>query len=287
MDNFEFQEQKLITVLGELRSIFYDYDFHSIHEGSRVQQLGDEEKMYFSRELDQYEEAFKNQARVAYLTIQAYLELKALPKYLEMAVITLEPFFKTSSKLMESGYHEESGDNYNLFTYECFTILSPFGFLSHLQHEAMLRRTGIIYLENILENTAVIINDLGESPKSEAQVYNAVKTVLKSTFPSSKDSSSTAFQQTAKCYKPDILLPSLNCAIEYKYATTKQDLINTVDQILMTLTDMVKIRITNYFTLFFMQKRASGALRSLTKCGRIKIFPVTGKAYWCISPQRL
>ena len=71
-------------------------------------------------------------------------------------------------------------------------------------------------LENILNSTATLLADFDIQPKSEPEVYKPMINICKTAFPDNK-SCSFKFQKTAKCYNPDILIPSLECAIEFKY----------------------------------------------------------------------
>jgi len=101
-----------------------------------------------------------------------------------------------------------------------------------MNYEVLLNKTGITYLEQILASTAVIAKDLGKTPQNEKEVYESVRVVCKATF-TSATFPTDSFQKTAKCYRPDILIPSLNCAVEYKYAITEKELNETIDQILI------------------------------------------------------
>lgn len=87
-------------------------------------------------------------------------------------------------------------------------------------------------LENILNSTATLLKDFGIQPTSEADVYKPIKNICKAAFPDNKDCSHYKFLQTAKCYNPDILIPSLECAIEFKYVNDEKELNRTMDEIL-------------------------------------------------------
>src|SRR5690606_2163362 len=67
-------------------------------------------------------------------------------------------------------------------------------------------------------------------PKSETDVYKAVRKVVESVFPSAIMPKSN-FLKTAQEYKPDILIPEIFSAVEYKYADSEQKLKSTIAQI--------------------------------------------------------
>lgn len=232
MSDKTFQEQKLNELLNELSTIFDDHNIQEKQGHFFEHRLTENDKIRYAEVLERYVENFRHVATSFYHTLQVYLEQNGLPQFLEVSKKSLAPFFISDQELMKSRFHEESGDFYSSFYYECWNLLTAFEFFNDQSQKVILKQTGLVYLEHILESTAVIIEMLNLRPTSETQVYNAVKVVLKATFPTASEPS-TAFQQIAKCYKPDILLPSLNCAIEYKYAQNETVLINTIDQILI------------------------------------------------------
>ncbi len=130
----------------------------------------------------------------------------------------MKDFFQSEKTILSSGMQDFDGEVYSKILVEISDYLNAFEFFSENGLEYLLKRAGITFLENILENTAVIINDLNLTPTSEVQVYNSVKVVCKAAFPTAIYPT-TPFISIAQEYKPDILIPFLNCAIEYKYAT--------------------------------------------------------------------
>jgi hypothetical protein len=94
------------------------------------------------------------------------------------------------------------------------------------------KNLGIIYLENILKHTAYILEELKTVPEKESDVYNSIKHVINSTFPDFMGLTES-FYKEAKHYVPDILIPSLNCAVEYKYAKNLKRVTNTIEEILI------------------------------------------------------
>lgn len=122
------------------------------------------------------------------------------------------------------------GGKYNVFLSTLRRFLGVFPFASNSPLTHGIRPTRVLILENILKNTAQIIYEMKAQPKSEPDVYKAVKHVIKAAFPSAKDATSN-FCKTAKHYKPDILVPELEVAIEYKYADSEVRLKSVVDEI--------------------------------------------------------
>lgn len=119
---------------------------------------------------------------------------------------------------------------YNLFLHTLRRFLRVFEFVEGADFTKHIRSSKTLVLEAMLNNTAQIIFEMGLQPQSETDVYNAVKHVIKAGFPSSKDAGSN-FNKTAKQYKPDILVPELEIAIEYKFADDINRLKAVVDEI--------------------------------------------------------
>lgn len=121
------------------------------------------------------------------------------------------------------------GDFYSVFLEKMNTFLSSFEFTRSNQSNHM-RIAGIFFLQTILRNTQVIIEKNKAKIKSETDVYNAVKSTLEVIFTSSKSPKSN-FIKTFKEFKPDILIPELYAAVEYKYASDEAKLKSTIEQI--------------------------------------------------------
>lgn len=226
MKELEFQEQKIKKLLYEMSSIFYDIQMMEEVRSSNPDNVN---LLY---EIDNKEDRFKDTGENVFKLCIAYLENKRMPEYLKRFVAELEPFLNDRTKTFSGSYHEESDGVYSDYTAKFWSYMSVFQFLGDNDYEALLKRTGITYLENILESTGVIINELGITPDSETKVYKAVKILTQASFPNATFPTQS-FQRTAKCYIPDILIPSLNCAVEYKYAESETRLIETIDQILV------------------------------------------------------
>ncbi|MEZ8503160.1 hypothetical protein AB6D08_17750 [Vibrio splendidus] len=122
-----------------------------------------------------------------------------------------------------------SGQAYSKFLEQLTQFLSVFDFLE-FDEDRYLRISGLRYLETVLRNTASIVSKTGKKPNSETDVYKTVKVSVEAIFPSSKKPKSN-FIKHAKEYKPDILIPELYTAVEYKYAKDEEKLKSTIEQI--------------------------------------------------------
>ncbi|WP_291117871.1 hypothetical protein [Empedobacter sp. UBA7248] len=218
-----FQEQKIKKIISEMGSIFYDIQFRN--------EFYDRSENDYEDILYQLENNFIDLANRAYKLSSAYLESKNLPSFLSDFKNEINKYFASRNDTLSSKYHDESGDSYSEFISSLWSYLSVFPAFND-NDESLLKRSGLIYLENILESSSVILEERKIKPKNEAEISRNVKFVTKSVFPNSQYPSQP-FLKTAKCYIPDILIPSLNCAIEYKLALNESKLTDTIDEILI------------------------------------------------------
>lgn len=76
-------------------------------------------------------------------------------------------------------------------------------------------------LESILSNTALIVKQFKVEPKNETEVKNCMYNTLIHSFPDIVKE--IPISKESKTYKPDIGVKSLKCAIEYKFADSKEE----------------------------------------------------------------
>ncbi|NRT13626.1 hypothetical protein [Flavobacterium sp. 14A] len=241
----QFREEQIQKILYEMSSNYYDIDnrneFYSLQNNHEEPDLGYE--MYS----DSLEDKFIDNAKSVYLLICSYIEGRNEIEYLKQFKNVISPKLELRSDILSSEYDSYNQQNYSALLSDIWRFLKTYEFFGQKNDEYLRKRTGIYYLENILENTAVILKDLNKIPKSETEVYNAVKVICKGVFPTA-NYPTTPFISIAQEYKPDILLPSLNTAIEYKYARTEEKLKATIDQILV---DVVGYSNHSTYKLFY------------------------------------
>jgi hypothetical protein len=220
----EFQAKKITKFLSEMNDNFHQIDFLS-----DISDTMSSDYEYQIRK-SSLENNFEYLSDRVYPLCLAYFEEKKLPTYLANFERVIKPFFESKSKLLSSSYDSDNDIGYSIFITEIWRFLLPFQEFDEQDTEQLRMRFGYLYLENLLESTAVIISEKKIIPNSEPEVYNAVKFFVAITFPTST-LTTESFQKPEKAYNPDILIPNLNCAIEYKFAKTKERLIKTVDEI--------------------------------------------------------
>jgi hypothetical protein len=160
-------------------------------------------------------------------------------------------------------------------------FLYPFAHFDSASDDLNYKRFGLKYLENILNQTGYIINQSDKIPTKETDVYNAVKTVINSTFLNSHEPGSN-FRKIGKQYKPDILVPELEVAIEYKYGDSEQKIIKCIEQIIVDVHGYQKDKTYKiFYAVFYVKNDVIGKLR-FDEIWKEYNFPNNWKPIYCI-----
>lgn len=178
---------------------------------------------------DELVKPFERLATSIYLSTVALLDAEGMHAYLRQFYRRFGSKFDSAKAASEFEIdHYWSGEPYNSFLDRFRQFVSPLDVIGDANR--YLKLSGVQYLETVLKNTATIIHKTGKTPKTEADVYKTVRHVLEAIFPSAKAPKSN-FIKTAQEYKPDILIPELSAAVEYKYAADEAKLKSVVGQI--------------------------------------------------------
>lgn len=194
---------------------------------SAFSQLDMMEELDLNVENDEYEslnDEYKTLIKSTYLQIQVYLELNGLDSYLADFKQKFNSKIENNNQLFDRHFHNESGNTYSRIYLDFFQFLSPFSFIQPDDFESIYTKKGLFYLERILKNTDILIK-LRKAPiNNEADIYNSIKPFIEILFPKVANTTGSVFFSKLKKYKPDLLIPELFTAIEYKYINSDHDL---------------------------------------------------------------
>jgi hypothetical protein len=222
--------EKIKKLLYEMSSIYATVQRRNMIADFRDEGSNTEEDADYDITTWEYAESFREYAGMVFKLILSYVEEKGQLLYLAEITTALKPLLD-SQRIMEEYDNRSAADPQNTFLHEAWAFLSAYETFGTNDLSHLMQRTGISYLETILRNTAVIIHHRKITPKNETDVYKAVADVCKAVYPGSAKLDSP-FVKIAGEYKPDVLIPALNCAIEYKYAKTEAKLKATIEGIL-------------------------------------------------------
>lgn len=226
MEDKHFQEviikntiSELKMLIGEMYGMQIQMDFYEHHFHQEIEEKVNRIKFKFNQKIQD-----------VYIITLAYIDSRKNFELLDLFKANLRHIFESDYNGIQSVLNDDDGQVY-FFSPDLENIkrfLQVYrGFDANVNQSI-----GLVYLENILTSTAIILKELKIKPNSEALVYNNIKHVISSTFPD-YIGLTESFYKEAKHYKPDILIPSLSTAIEYKFAKDIQRLTKTVEEIVI------------------------------------------------------
>jgi|SRR5690554_113656 len=224
-DEKKYRESKIEEILWSMSSDFHELAF--MWEFTPDENKNEYEYLYKEEDI---KSSFKQKSKTVYKIIIAYFEDLKLDAYLTGFKAEIDEIILKEKNLFEALINNDDGEQYSATVNKLWNYLAPFEFSQQSYIDKLLKSNSTTYLERILRNTQVIINKTNSTPNSETQVYNTVKYVVHSVFPSSLNPTS-GFFKSFKNYNPDILIPEIHVAIEYKYADSETKLKAQIDQV--------------------------------------------------------
>jgi hypothetical protein len=173
--------------------------------------------------------SFVNAAKNLYYQCIAYLETIGQSYYRGIFEEKFSYCLTTEANIKDSYFHEDSGNSYSNFTGEVYNFLSPYRFSNKSKYPDY-KYGEFTIIEHILHSTPILLETAKVVPSGELQINNVMVNIFKSVFPKAAIPT-VALIDTAKHYKPDILIPDLKCAIEFKISKTEKELDKCMNQI--------------------------------------------------------
>jgi hypothetical protein len=228
------QETEIDYLSQEIKRAISDIEATFGHEYWRYQQ-GNEQEEYPGYTRDW----IKTRIRDLYYNIRVYFEIKGLIVHLNSFITEFDSLvLSQKDDLLKTGqtHPESEGELKIIIDFKRF--LDPFKAFDYREQK------GEVYIKvhSILKHTDHILKKMKFefTPKTgEASIYENVKWVLGLFFPKTKLNRSASFNQTFQRYNPDILIPEIKTAIEYKYVKDRR--LN-----LDTYLDQIRIDAANY-----------------------------------------
>ena len=241
--------EKIKRIMTAFDRCHYGYMMFKEYGIPDFSKLSQEERYAYETEEQEKEESLIYMAEKLLPLVQAYIEAKHLPNYYNAFLAEITSFYETKGKIPS-----DTGDMDSELMLVYRKYLDAFDDFYIID-----ARKELDILENILNSTATLLKDFGIQPKSEPEVYKPMIKICKTAFPDNKDCSHYKFQQTAKCYNPDILIPSLECAVEFKYVDDEKELNRTMDEI---LADVVGYKGNPSYSVFYAVFYAANSICS-------------------------
>ncbi|CAL65838.1 hypothetical protein [Christiangramia forsetii] len=212
-----------------------------------------------------------------YYLILSYFEAKNLNNSYETFQREFEDKIKNELDLLDEAlYHPESETELKIIN-DFYIHLNPYNDFStkkRIEDE-------LLKVHSILSNTNHILKKMKVSDiQREEQVYNTVKWIIGLYFPKVRKKNQASFIQKFKYYKPDILIPELKTAIEYKYIKSEKenDIEKYIDEI---KTDSINYigdeRYDNFIAAVYLKSNELTTPQEIEACWESKDFPKNWK----------
>ncbi|RYZ91414.1 MAG: hypothetical protein EOP04_00565 [Proteobacteria bacterium] len=213
--------KEIAKELGKLESTFWDV-FVAPSETDEAP------SRYWDFEKRDHETWLFHGTRRLYYKICFFLELKANLSFLEMFKKEFESTIKDETATMESygGLYNDSEPS--MIIHDRFRdFLSVF---PEFDYE-LLNKAETNKLRLILENTNSILARTKAKVTGEASIYNPIKWLTEIIYPNTRLLGKARFIDKFTTYHPDILVPEISSAVEYKLIRTGKNPGVYIDQI--------------------------------------------------------
>ena len=204
-----------------------------------------------------------------YVLIQSYFEIRQVPLLLHEFKNELSKQFEKN--IFESELTNPEGEPELKIILLFRRYLEPFSFFDY----SKIKEDENLKLSSILQNTGFILKNVNKNIKNESDIYKQVKWVLGLYYPSCRLRNKASFIQEFKTYIPDILIPELSTAIEYKYLdSTNDNLDEFLDQIKIDATNYVNdYRYDTFYAVIYIEDISIATPESIEIAWKSKHFP--------------
>jgi REase_DpnII-MboI len=219
----KYLETEIKKSLNDLEVTFWE-TYVDVHD----YEFDDRENFHPDYEKEDNETWLFHSTRRLFYKICLFLELKELTVYLEMFKLKFSSSINDAVEVRKS-----RGPLYSEIE-PSMIILDDFrDFLSPLIEFGFEEKNKIKFnkLKLILENTNQILSKTKTKVTNETSIYLIIKWFINVVYPSSRSLNKARFIEKFKTYQPDILIPEISSAIEYKYIRKGSGLGNYIDQL--------------------------------------------------------
>jgi hypothetical protein len=211
--------------------------------------------------------------------ILCFLEMKGLRQWMDKFKEEFGDKMNDEGFLLETDGGSDEHDPELIITqrfHSYLTVFSEFDSTPPIEDEGSDRYeyNGFEVLSDIIKSTQHIIENSGHTVTNETSIYNQVEWVLRMIFTSTRRVNKSRFISDFKNYEPDILIPELRTAIEFKYIRDGKDVGTHIDQV-KTDADNYKgdPEYDNFYAVFYISSQKIVSEKSILAAWENKRFP--------------
>lgn len=226
----DFLSKEISTVLHKLEVAFWEayvypgnYDDDEYYEDENGQM-----QYYHDYEREDKKTWLFYGTRTLFYKICVFLELKNVPLYYKMFTDKFQPIINDKEKVTESRGPLYEDDEPSMIIHDDFRE-----FLRSFQEfdNDYSKKLEVNKLKQILENTNSILAKTNTTVTNETSIYTPVKWLVEIVYPSMRSLGKARFIKKFSTYHPDILIPEISSAVEYKYIRKGVGIETYLDQI--------------------------------------------------------
>lgn len=227
--------------------------------------------LYIDDDINDKEQWFFYGMGLLYKNICVYLETKDLYDYLKVFRSKYENDIHERKKVTDVVGPRYSMSEPSLkMLREFVDVLSPF---RDFDLDTKKKR-GNSNLRQILENSRLIIEKLKVEIKNETTIYKSVKWIIELSYPSTRGLNKARFIKKFATYQPDILIPEIGVAIEYKYVKSGTNVNVYLDQIRTdSLNYTFDIDYNHFYAIVYFEDKSEFIPSSFAHAVKEKGFP--------------
>lgn len=206
-----------------------------------------------------------------YYLILTYLEAKSMTHILTTFKEEFSLIINDNEVVLKDELTHPEGEPELVIITNFKRYLDPFKFFDYQQ----TRENETKKLTSILKNTDFILKNCNTEINNEADIYKQVKWVLGLYYPTCRQKNKASFIQEFKSYNPDILIPELKTAIEYKYLKSVSDNLDEfIDQIRVDAANYTDdYRYENFVAVIYIQNASVATPENIEASWKGKKFP--------------
>lgn len=180
---------------------------------------------------DDYERSDKDTwlhfgTRQLYYWISLFIEMKNYPLYLSMFTSKFGSYIDDSKRV------KKVHDPFSAESDPSMIILDEFReFLSAFSEFSAYEKIRTNKLLSILSHTNAMLLKTNTTITNETSIYDVMKWFIEIVYPRTLRLKKARFSDKFTHYEPDILVPEISCAVEYKYVRTGQNISTYLNQL--------------------------------------------------------
>ena len=213
----------------------------------------------------------KERLRELYHLHICFLEVKNLPQYLSYFRQQFDDIVVDDEKIYKSVFLDPDAMERSLKLLEDFKSFRK-AFKEFETNDSLV--TDREKLSEILKETGHILKNAGVKGTTETKIYNVIFWIVRLYFHTTRNGSKSAFIKQFTLYKPDLFIPELKTAIEYKLIRTGQNVESYLDQVRVDAQNYTDDhRYDNFIAVLVIDDPAAATGNSIRQAWKEKKFP--------------